>query len=269
MSFASESGYTPLTVAELMDLVRTGVNTQFGTSYTAETFVGTNFYKYFYALIQRLQENEVKTSEIFTKLQGYFALTNERISRPVVTNPGLIEALKTLGYVAALKKPIDADAGKAYIAVDVLNTLPDYAARKLAINSLIKNSVAAGIVTQGTEVSTITLTNGQAFDFKFKLPNRIVTKLRLTVTVSANNQSVVLSPDAVKAILIANIKARYSLGKNFEPQKYFSTSDAPYAQSVKLEYSTDGGTTYSTATYVANYDDLFVITLANIDLIEA
>jgi len=48
------------------------VNTQFGQSYTMDTFIGTNLYKYFYALAQLLQENEVKTSEIFLKLQQYF-----------------------------------------------------------------------------------------------------------------------------------------------------------------------------------------------------
>ena len=34
---------------------------------------GTNFYKYFYALMQRLQENEIRTSEIVLKIQQYFA----------------------------------------------------------------------------------------------------------------------------------------------------------------------------------------------------
>ena len=38
--------------------------------------IGTNFYKYFYALAQRIQTNEIKTSEIFLKLQDYFKYTN-------------------------------------------------------------------------------------------------------------------------------------------------------------------------------------------------
>ena len=69
MSFASDAGYIPLSIESLMGIVRENVNTQFGTSYTETTFQGTNFYKYFYALVQRLQENEVKTSEIFLRLQ--------------------------------------------------------------------------------------------------------------------------------------------------------------------------------------------------------
>jgi hypothetical protein len=77
MGYANESGYTPQTIDQIMEAFRTAINTQFGTTYTTESFVGTNFYKYFYALAQRVQENEVKTSEIFAKLQDYFN-ENER-----------------------------------------------------------------------------------------------------------------------------------------------------------------------------------------------
>jgi len=269
MGFANDSGYTPSSIEDLMILVMGGVNAQFGTAYTYETFIGTNFYKYYYALIQRLQSNEVKTSEIFLLLQNYFTVINARISRPVVTNPGLIEAFALAGWVASIKKPIDADAGKLFICVDVDETAPGYAAEKLAINTLIKNSTALGIPTQGTEVSTIVLSNAQAFDFKFKLPNRITVNLRLTLTLSVNNQVVILAPEDVKQKLIENIEANYRLGRDFEPERYFSVSDAPWAGDVLLEWSDDAGATWHDETYTADYDDLFVISLANITLVEA
>ena len=269
MSYASESGYTPITVEAMMLSVMENVNTQFGTTYTEETFIGTNFYKYFYALIQLLQENEVKTSEIFLKLQDYFALTNEKISRPVTTNPGIIEKLGSEGYLASVKKPIDADAGKLFICVDTDETADDYADTKLAINTIIKDSSVAGVVTQGTESSAIVLSNGQSFDFKFKLPNRIEVLLRLTITLSENNQVAIGDPDETKLLLLNNILSEYALGKNFEPQRYFSIDDAPWAQSVLLEWSDDDGATWESTVYDAAYDDLFVIDLANITLIEA
>lgn len=269
MSFSSESGYTPASIDTLMLSVMTNVNTQFGSTYTAETFIGTNFYKFFYALIQDLQKNEIKTSEIFLYLQDYFRTTNESISRPVVTGPGVIEALTTAGYIASVKPPADADAGKLYICVDTDETLPTYAATKLAINTLIKDSTVAGVITQGAESSTITLTNGQAFAFKFKLPNRITVKLKLTTTLSENNQSLILGPDEVKLRLIANVLSRYKLGKNFEPQKYFSVLDAPWASNVLLQWSSDGGTTWYSTVYDAAYDDVFVVSLDDTTLIEA
>jgi len=268
MSFQSDNGYTPISIETIMLSFMDNINLQFGSTYTAETFIGTNFYKYFYAIAQRIQENEIKTSEIFAKLTDYFALTDERISRPVVTNPGVIEKLETQGYIASIKKPIDADAGKIYIAVDVDDAASDYDDVKLEIGEIIKDSTVAGAVTQGTEVVPLTLSNGQAFDFKFNLPNRIDVKLRLTVTISENNMFVVDSPDEVKLRLLANISDRYQLGKNFEPMRYFTMQDAPWSSKVLLEWSSNGGTTWQSTIYDANYNDLFETPLENITLIE-
>ena len=389
MGYAQESGYTPTDIATMMLSVMANVNAQFGTSYTAETFIGTGFYKYYYALMQRLQENEIKTSEIFLNLQNYFTQTNAKISRPVVTNPGLIEALGTGGFKASVKAPIIGDAGKIFVCVDtddgvhasgnctitsyanLLTVTPDtvvvgattftaqsgavtpgdatfraatdnattaislaaqinahatagalvkatvigavvtisainggtggnaialayhdlgtstigatvsgafltggttnsaYAANELAIATIIKDSTVAGCVTQGTQSTTIVLSNGQSFAFKFNLPNRLTVLLRLTTTLSVNNQVVIKSPADVKAALIANIEAKYALGKNFEPQKYFNVNDdAPWASDVLLEYSLDNGGSYSSSVYSANYDDLFTILLANVTLVE-
>jgi hypothetical protein len=268
MGFSQENGYIPAEIDDLMNIVMGNYNTQFGTTYTTETFLGTNAYKYFYGLIQKLQENDVKTSEIFLKLQQYFIITNEMISRPVVTGPGLIDALKDAGFIASVKPPLDADAGKIYICVDLDAAGPTYAAQVLSVANIIKDSVAAGVITQGAVVTNITLTNGQAFDFKFALPNFIDVKLRLTITTSDNNQVVILDPDTVKANLVANINAKYSLGKDFEPQKYFTTVDAPWASQVLLEWSSDGGSTYFSTIYDADFDDLFVYPLADIELVE-
>lgn len=268
MGYANESGYTPLSIETMMLSVMDNYNTQFGTTYTAETFLGTSAYKYFYALIQRLQANEVRTSEIFAKLQQYMAITNERILRPAVTNPGLIEAFAASDFVASVKMPIDADAGKVYVCVDTDETADDYADVKLAINTIIKNSTVAGTVSQGTETSAIVLDNGQSFNFKFALPNRIEVLLRLTTTLSENNQVFIEDPDVVKQLLLDNIESRYSLGKNFEPQKYFSVVDAPWASQVLLEWSDDNGSNYYSTVFDANFDDIFVVLLENIELVE-
>lgn len=388
MSFTQDNGYIPATIEAIMLDLMNNINTQFNTSYTFETFVGSNFYKFYYAMAQKLQENEVKTSEIFLKLTQYFAITNEQISRPVGTNPGIISAMSLDGYVASVKPMILADAGKMSICVNandgthatgnititnyanLLTTTPDtvtigatvftaqagaatlgtatfraatsnaataislaaqinahatagalvaaravgaivrltavdggtagnsialnytdngggnigatksgtvlsggvasgtYAADKLEIATIIKDSVSAGIVTQGTQSQAIVLSNGQSFDWKFFLPNKYDVLLKLTLTTSENNMNLILSPEDVKAILIANIAARYSLGKNFEPQRYFNQTDAPWTSQVLLEYSIDEGATYISTIYDSNFDDLFVVNLANITVVE-
>lgn len=268
MSFSQENGYTPSTISALMDTVRQNINAQFETTYTAESFVGTNWYKYFYALIQKVQENEVKTSEIFAKIQTYIEQINARISRPVTTPQGLIEKIETeLETQASIKPPADADAGKLYVCVNLDNGADDYAEKKLAVCNILKDSVVGGIVTQGAEEETLVLTNGQSFDFKFDLPNFTTPDLKLTVTLSENNQELVLTPEEQKVILLENIAARYRLGKNFEPQRYFSVLDAPWAESVLLEYDIGGG--FVSTVYEADYDDLFVVLLENVTLVEA
>lgn len=390
MSFSSETGYLPIPIDTLMDVIRENVNTQFETTYTTESFLGTNFYKYFYALIQRLQENEVKTSEIFLRMQEYFNITNEEIQRPNTTHPGIYDYFGAQGYFVSTKPPEDADAGKAFICVDVVDnhargkaTITSYAnlvsgtpdtitigataftaqsgsaspgaatfqaatsnsatATSLAIQinahatagalveaqaidavvwirallggtagnaialeyddndanvgatvtgatltdgaalvtgqieyddvkpvlcRIVRDCVVAGVVSQGSESEDITMSNGQSFTFKYNLPNRIPVLLRLTTTLSENNEFTVGSPDDTKQKLFDNISARYKLGKNFEPQRYFSVVDAPWAAMVLLEWSTDGGSNWFDDIYDADYDDVFTFDLGDIEIVE-
>ena len=268
MGFSQENGYIPVDISTIMLSFMNNINIQFNTAYTVETFEGTNWYKMGYSFAQRMQENEVKTSEIFLKLQQYIDLVNARISRPVNTNPGIAEKFLTEGYVASVKPMIDADAGKIHIAVDVDDTLPNYSTVKAAIGLLISQITAGGAVTQGDQVVPIVLSNGQEFDFKFNLPNRINVKIKLTLTVSENNQLAIGDPDETKIKLLNQIKNRYQLGKNFEPQRYFAQSDAPWTGQVLLEWSDDDGATWSNSIYDAEYDDLFTFGLEDITLIE-
>lgn len=269
MGFALDSGYTPLTIEEIISQFRVGINDQFDTEYTVESFIGTNHYKWFYPIAQRASANEIKTSEIFAYIQQYITVTNQRIQRPVATSPGLIENFEAADWIASLKAPIEADAGKIYVCVDVDETDPDYDAGenwRLEINTIIKDSTAAGIVSMGTEIDTIVLSNGQPFDFKFNLPDREQPDVRLTLTLSDNNQVVVGSPESVKEKLIANIAEKYRLGKDFEPQRYFTTADAPWTSKVLLEYDIGGG--WVSSVFEAAYDDLFEILLENITVVE-
>ncbi len=269
MGYANETGYTPLTFEAIMSLIMSGINEQFGTSFTDETFVGSGHYKYAYTLAQRIQAGEVVTSQIFQKVQKYFEDTNDKIISPKVTPPGIIDAFKLAGYTASVKGMIEADAGKSHICVDVDDGDPDYAAMKTEICTLIQQYTVQGVVTIGSEVESLPLSNGQTFDYKFNLPDATNIKLKLTLTLSRNNQSVIGSSDSTKQKLMANIAALYSLGKDFEPERYFSVADAPWAGDILLEYSLDGGSTWDDDTYEADYDELFVVLLANITVLEA
>ena len=268
MGFSQENGYVLVSTDVIMDYFMNGINTQFGTSYTTESFVATNFYKYFYIIAQRVQLNETKSSEIFLKLQNYIDFINARISRPVNTNPGIVDRFLVQGYVASVKPIVEADAGKINICVQTDSEADDYATVKIAICTLISQITVAGAVTQGAESEAIVLSNGQSFDFKFHLPDELPIILRLTITTSENNLVTIDTPDEIKLKLLSNIASRYKLGRNFEPQTYFTTNDAPWAGSILLEYSFDDGDNWLSSIYDAAFDDLITFGLADITLVE-
>ena len=268
MPFAQESGYTPTPISSIMSQLMANINTQFGTSYDSDSFAATNLYKYFYALAQKMQENEVATSEIFSKMEQYFSITNEKIQRPNTSHPGIFDYFEAAGYLVSTKPPLDADAGKLFVCVDVDETADDYAATKLALCNLVKLCCVAGVISQGTESEDITLDNGQEFTFKYNLPTRIPVELRLTVTQSENNLFKIDDVTVVAQRLYDNIVATYKLGKNFEPQRYFSVANAPWAQSVLLEWSDDAGSTWYSTVFDADYDELFTFELADISIVE-
>lgn len=268
MSYSQENGYVPLAIDTLLSNFMDGINDQFNTEYTWETFQGTNHYKYFYALAQELHKNEVKTSEIFLKLTQYFLIINARISRPVVTAPGIYEKMLGQGYLVSQKPMVEADAGKIHICVDVDETADDYAETKVDICQKLSGVIVGGVVSIGDQEETIVLSNGQSFDYKYALPDRIPTILRLTITTSENNMVLIGDPSETKLKLLANIVSRYRLGLNFEPQKYFSLSDAPWASEILLEWSVDDGDNWSSDVFDADFDELLTIELEGITLVE-
>jgi len=160
MSFSTDQGYIPLAIDELMEIVRVNINTQFSTNFTQDEFIGSGHYKNMYALVQRLQENEVKASEIVLKLQQYFIVTNEMIQRPKTTHPGIIDVLEEAGYVASTKAPEVGDAGKVYVCVD----LEDNHAVGLATITSYANLVSGtdDSITVGATVFTAQAGQGKA-----------------------------------------------------------------------------------------------------------
>lgn len=387
MPYAQESGYIPSSIQTILQNIMPNINTQFGTSYTWETFQGSNHYKFCYAIAQILEQNEIKTSEIYLKLQQYILLTNQRIANPVNTPSGLIFQLLEAGFLASVKPIIEADAGKISVCVDaekgekasgnatitnfanlisgtddsisvggvtftaqtgaatpgtatfradgsndatalslatqinahattkeIVRATADgpvvnikswfggtggnaialaytnndvnvgatvsgafltggddaagYADDREIIGGVLAASTAAGTVTQGTETEAVVISNGQSFDFKFFLPKKYEVLLRLTITTSENNEQIIGDPDDTKLLLISNINDKYALGKNFEPQRYFTILDAPWAASVLLEYSIDGGATYSSSIYDSLFDEFFDCSLDRIELVE-
>jgi hypothetical protein len=267
MSFSQDNGYIPITFSEVMEAIRLQLNIQFSTTFTTESFVGTNWYKYFYTLVQRLLENETKTSEIFVKLQQYITTTNLAIQRPSVSLPGLIDSFASNGFVASVRKNTIFEAGKIAICVDTDELAVDFPATRLEICTLIKDFVAAGIVSEGGVSELITLSNGQQFEFNFYLPTKTEIVLRLTITASDNQVVTIPTDDVIRIAAFENINSRYRLGWDFEPQRYFTQVDAPWAATILLEWSDDDGGVWHDEVFEAEFYDLYTFDLEDIEVV--
>jgi hypothetical protein len=269
MSFDSVNGYIPRTIEELLDSVRDGVNSEFLTSYTTDSFIGTAWYKYAYAMAQKWQAGEITTSEVFAKLKQYIQLTNERISRPASTYPGMADQFKEDGYLVRLKPPLLADAGTISVCVLLDSGADDYAADKTAVCALLAKYVAGGIVTQGSESQLVVISNGQSFTMKFYLPDKSPIKLRAITIESENNLLDVDADQVVRQKVFDNVNVRYSLGLDFEPDRYLNSVDLPWAGSIELQWSDDNGVTWHPEVFVASFRDLFTFDLEDISVLYA
>jgi len=267
MSYEQDRGYIPRSFEEIMDELRLGLNEQFSTNYDAETFIGTGWYRFLYPIAQRIQNNEVKISEIFVYLAEYIVQKNILINRPSVSLNGMVDAFKNAGYEASVEATREDTVGEIRIAVNLEGDDPDFAAKKLEIATLMKNFTVGGTVSIGDQVELITLSNGQAFEYKFKLADKNKILFRLTIEDSINTAIAIPSDEDIRLAFYQHYTDRYRMGWNIEPQKYYNQGDALWAASVLVEYSLDDGVTWSDEIHDAEYDELWTLDLEDINVI--
>lgn len=253
MGFSTEYGYVPETFDGLMLRLIANINIQYGTSYTPTSFQGTNFYKFAYAVVQIMVENEIDTGEIYNKLQDYFRITNEAVLVPRTPLQGLIEQFESNGLEAAFDQ---SSPGTLGTCVNVDDEAEDYATLKATIIETLALYTVAGLVYTGAEEGDYTFSNGQTFTYKFDLPEETPILLKATITISVNNTSRIFTTAEVVDIIDENITELYALGNDFEPSKYLTTIDLPFASNIVLEYSVDNGDNWLSVIFDADYTDL-------------
>jgi hypothetical protein len=236
MSYAQDTGYVPETFEAVMEQMRLAINFNLGTSFTQENFQGSNWYKYLYGPVQKLVALGVKASEIFLKLQEYIEQTNERMLLPATTIQGIIEAFDEAGYIVSTVP----GAGSITMYVDIDNTAPDYPEWKIEICELLRQYVAGGVHTIGTETESLILSNGQPWNFSFNLATYLDFQVRVFISKSPNKDADIPTEVELKQMIFDNIYARYRLGWQFEPERYLTITDIPWADEVVFEWSDDG-----------------------------
>lgn len=258
MAFNLENGFIPDSFDDLMNSFIIGVNRQFGTEYTSESFVGSNFYKYYYAIAQEVMAAQINFAEAYSKLQDYIRATNKKLTMFKTPTDWLIGVFKESGYDISVKPTELEDAGTLSVCVDVDKTLEDFAESKAEILNILKTYTAAGIYFYGDQLGTITASNGQQLPFAFFLAERLGIELRLTLKISKNTKVLVDSVPKIKEKLLKNLSDSYALGRDFEPDTYFTTAtDAPYAAQVLLEWRKLGEDIYRQDIYNADFRELF------------
>lgn len=267
MGFNTEYGYTPESIPALINRLIPYINAQFGTSYTYESFQGTNFYRFAYSIAQLMSELEVDTGEIYNKLQDYFRATNEIVLIPRTPLEGLTEQFNSAGFVVSFDQSTPGVLGTC---VDADDTAEDYETVVLPkiIETLALYTVA-GLTYSGAEAGDYTFSNGQTFTYNFDLPTIKEALLKATITISLNNTSRIFTVAEIRTIIDDNIKEMYSLGNDFEPLKYLTTKDLPFAATIELAYTftpDPDPEDWVTSVYTANFKDLITYVKTNIEV---
>lgn len=262
MTYNVTNGYSPRDYETILAQCVQIVNEQFGTSYTSQSFTGTNLWKFLYATIQGLMTVENNIAELGVKLQDYIRTQNESLIIPRSSYDGIMQIIKDeLGLVSSIKVIDTADeAGQIFLAVDVNNASEDYEDRKKSIFKILHENMGAGLFYNGTETGQVTASNGQVFNYAFDLPTETALKVKIQVRVSDNTTLFVETPNEVKNKFLANFAKFYRLGYDFEPQIFLCRDrDLPFASEINISYSTDDGVKYKTDVLEAMYDEKFTI----------
>lgn len=268
MSYTVTNGYSPRNYETILNECVQVVNEQFGTSYTNQSFTGTNLWKYLYATIQGLMTVENNIAELGVKLQDYIRTQNEELIIPTSSENGFTALLKKeMGLIASFKPTESStDAGQIYLAIDIDRTAEGYAEKKQQIFNLMAEHLGAGLFYNGTEQGTVTELNGQPFNYAFDLPTEKSLKVKIQVRISENTNLFVETTNKIKEKFLANFAKEYRLGYDFEPQAYLCKDDLPFASEIKITYSTNGGSTYSGEVLNSAYDEKIIITENNVEV---
>lgn len=276
MSFDVINGYTKQTWDDILAVMTDAINAQFNTDYTVDTIVGSNHFKFFYGGLQLVMETENKVAELGNKIADYIRTVNDSIAQPISSVDGTIRYFRdALGFNVALRAIDDVDdRGQPAICVDVDTARPDFESVKQQIFDAIHHSQTEGLYWFNSSTTPASneyrgessALNGQAFPYCFFVPENSIFKIRITVTRSRGSLDYQINAQQIADLFTQNFNSIYSLGKDFEGEKYLSTADISSASNVRVEWSTDDGASWSDSVKQMEFDEK--ITLGTIEVLE-
>ena len=269
MSFDVINGFEKQSFDDILQILTDAINQQFNTDYTTDTIVGSNHFKFFYAGLQLRMECDNKIEELGNKIVDYIRTINESISQPVSSPDGTIRYFKeNLGLIVSLKPITDSsEAGKPAICDDIDPTSITFDSMKQQIFDALRLTQTEGLYWFNPSTSPSareyrgesSALNGQALPYCFFVPESSTMDVRITVTRSRESLAYQLNTAQIEALFIKNFNERYSLGKDFEGSVYLNVNDITGASEVLVEWSTNGGSSWSSGIRDMNFDQKIIL----------
>lgn len=256
-------GYTADDFSTIIDKYYTAFTDEYG--FVSESrFRGSREYEVFYSSAQVDMQYQAVLSETFNKVTIWMQDVNFKINAPSTVNSAIKQKfLDRFGLNIGIKPMIDADAGKAHIAIDYT---PSDALNNNIAKLLESECIAAGIVTVGNIVVPVSV-GGQSFDYKWVKAVEKAVKFKVTITVSRSSTNYLESEIEIRDRFLANYASLYDIGYDIEPESYYEINrDAKYASDILTQFSFDDGTTWLTVPHESLYSDKFVPTLNTQDI---
>lgn len=268
MSFSVINGYTKQTFNELLDALTANVNAQFNTNYTRDTIVGSNHFKSFYAGIQIIMSAENKINELGNKIIDYIRTVNESIAAPSSSPDGTVAYFKReLGFDVSLRAITDVSlAGKPAIAVDIDPSRDDFDSVKQQIFDALRLTQTEGLYWYNPDTTPAenehrgesSALNGQAFPYCFFTPRETKLDVRIIVTRSRDNLSYQQNASDIENLFRANFANKYTIGRDFEGERYLSVCNVASAANIVVQWSKNGDN-WSDTVLESAFDEKFIL----------
>ena len=276
MSFDVTNGFEKQSFDDILAIMTSAINEQFGTDYTTDTIVGSNHFKFFYGGLQLRMECDNKIAELGNKIVDYIRTINESIAQPVSSPDGTIRYFReNLGLTVSLK-PITqvSDAGKPAVCVDIDPTSTTFDSMKQQIFDALRLTQTEGLYWFNPSTTPSareyrgdsSALNGQALPYCFFVPSEVTMDIKITVVRSRESLAFQLNTTQIEELFRQHFAERYSLGKDFEGATYLNVADLDGTSSVIVEWSTDSGSNWSASVKDMDFDEKII--LGNITVVE-
>lgn len=276
MSFDVINGFEKQSFDDILAIMTSAINEQFGTDYTTDTIVGSNHFKFFYGGLQLRMECDNKIAELGNKVIDYVRTINETISQPVSSPDGTIRYFKeNLGLTISLKPITDAsEAGMPAVCVDIDPTSTTFDSMKQQIFDALRLTQTEGLYWFNPSTTPSareyrgdsSALNGQALPYCFFVPSEVTMDIKITVIRSRESLAFQLNTAQIEELFRQHFAERYSLGKDFEGATYLNVADIDGTSSVIVEWSTDSGANWSASVKDMDFDEKII--LGNITVVE-